>query len=327
MRSMQTQRDAHAPGSGRARPARSIWTAALTGSLLALSGCSLSPMAKHAVAFHDATRVVIDSSEDAYAQANRLHHDVMIGRAVADYDKNPQWSPYTDVKPLLTPDQLDARITVLEGLKMYAGTLVELTAGKPNPALSAAAAGVGSNVKDLSGTITKTFGGTAMDDTAGKAVSTATDALGQFLIHYMTQKSLKEVTRTMSPTVTSLCALLNSDVTVLRRQADVDYQTLLTDDDRLIRRTTVDPFTHREQVERLIDLAAQSKGNDELLAKLQTALHTLDIAHQALAAAAQGGDPDGIGQKITDLSAAGESLAIFYQSLSATKAANAGGKE
>lgn len=296
----------------------------VAGMLLWLSGCSLSPIARHAVAFHEATRVVIDSSEDAYAQANRLHHEVMVAKAVTDYDKNTQWSPYTDVKPLLTPDQLDARIKVLDGLKVYSATLVDLTAGKPNPALDAAAAGVGSNVKDLSGTIASKFGGTAMDDTAGKAVGVAVDALGQFLITYRTQNSLKLVTQTMAPTVTTLCGLVNSDVAVLRRQADVEYQTLITDDDQLIRHATVDPFTHREQVGRLIDLAAQQKANDELLQKLQAAVHSLDAAHQALAAAAQGKDPEGVKQKIADLSAAGQSLATFYKSLSATEATSAG---
>jgi len=37
---------------------------------------------------------------------------------------------------------------------------------------------------------------------------------------------------------------------------------------------------HREEVGRLIELAAQQKANDDLLAKLQTALSTLALTHQ-----------------------------------------------
>ena len=318
---MQRNRSAHAPVYGRTEYLRLLSSVGLTAVLLVSAGCSVSPMAKHTVAFNQATRVVIDSSEDAYVEANRLHHAVMVSRAVADYDKNQSWSPYDDVKPLLTPAQLDARIKVLDGLKAYSETLVDLTHPKENAALDAAAAGIGSNVKGLNGTIATNFGGPTMSDTSANVVSTAVNALGQFLIDRATAKSLKDVTQTMNPTVTALCELLNNDITILRRQADVDYQMMITSDDQMIRHATVDPFTHREQVGRLIDLAAESKANDELLKKLQTALHTLDLTHQALAAAAQGNNPESIKQKITDLSAAGQSLATFYKSLSATPAA------
>lgn len=66
-------------------------------------GCSLSPLSKHTVAFSNATGTVIDNSEDAYRAAIKLRHDEQVAVAVYAYDKDPNWSPYKDMKPLLTP--------------------------------------------------------------------------------------------------------------------------------------------------------------------------------------------------------------------------------
>ncbi len=77
--------------------------------------------------------------------------------SVYAYDKDPAWSPYKDLTPLLTPAQLDARIKVLEGLKAYADTLVDLTSGKPSPDLENAAEGVGTNLQGLNQNVATEF--------------------------------------------------------------------------------------------------------------------------------------------------------------------------
>jgi hypothetical protein len=156
-----------------------------------------------------------------------------------------------------------------------------------------------------------------MSAAEANGVSTAVRALGDYLIARRVKGSLPKVTQDMNPVIKKLCELLNSDITALRRQADVDYQTLIEQEDQFIRHpaTPLDPVEHRNEIGKLIKLANQQKANDELLAKLQVALHTLDLTHQALAAAAQGNDPETIKEKLADLEAAGQSLASFYSSL------------
>jgi hypothetical protein len=296
--------------------------ATVTLSVLA-TGCSLTPLAKHTAAFSTAATLVINSSEDAYRGANQLRQDEQVAAAVSDYDKNPKWSPYTDTKPLLTTEQLNARITVLDGLKAYAASLVQITGSQSSNDLDTAAAGVGSNLESLSSTVATDLKSSVpnapvMSAEEANAVSTAVRALGDYLIARKVKGSLPKVTQDMNPNVKTLCELLDSDIVSLRRQADVDYQTLITDQDQFIRHpaTPLDPVEHRHEIGKLITLAAQQKANDDLLAKLQVALHTLELTHQALAAAAQGNDPESIKQKIADLEAAGQSLASFYGSLS-----------
>lgn len=298
-----------------------------TTSVLALGiltvGCSLSPLAKHSAAFSTAATLVIDSSENAYRAANQLRQQEQVAAAVSDYDKNPRWSPYTDTKPLLTPEQLNARIAVLDGLKAYAASLVQITGSQSSKDLNTAASGVGSNLKSLSSTVATDLKSSVpnapvMTAEEANGVSTALRALGDYLIARKVKGSLPKVTQDMNANVKTLCELLNSDIVILRRQADVDYQTLIADQDQFIRHpaTPLDPVEHRDEIGKLITWAAQQKANDDLLAKLQAALHTLALTHQALAAAAQGNDPESIKQKIADLEAAGQSLATYYSSLS-----------
>jgi hypothetical protein len=293
----------------------------LTFSVLA-TGCSLTPLAKHTAAFSIAAGQVINSSEDAYRAANQLRQEEQVAAAVRDYDTNPKWSPYTDTKPLLTTEQLNARITVLDGLKAYADSLVQITGSQSSKDLNSAAAGVGSNLKALSSTAATDLKNSVpnapvMSAAEANGVSTAVRALGDYLIARRVKGSLPKVTQDMNPVIKKLCELLNSDITALRRQADVDYQTLIEQEDQFIRHpaTPLDPVEHRNEIGKLIKLANQQKANDELLAKLQVALHTLDLTHQALAAAAQGNDPETIKEKLADLEAAGQSLASFYSSL------------
>lgn len=293
---------------------------ALAFSILA-TGC-LSPLAKHATAFSAATATVIDGSEDAYRAAMRLRLQEQALASVYAYDKDPTWSPYKDLSPLLTPAQLDARIKVLDGLKTYADTLVDLTSGKPSADLENAAEGVGTNLQGLNQTVATDFS-TAIPNipvmTAAQSnqVSTAVLALAEYLISRKVKSSLPKVTQDMNPNVQALCELLNSDIVILRRQADVDYQTQITQLDQSIRHegTAVSPYERRQEIRTLIALADQQKANDDLLAKLQMALHTLAMTHQALAAAVQGNNPESISRRIAELAAAGHDLNVYYKSL------------
>jgi len=300
-------------------------TCALAVCFLA-AGCGLSPLNKHATAFSSAAGLVVDNSEDAYRAAIALRNKEQAAAAVYNYDKNPTWSPYKDTKPLLTPDQLAARIEVLDGLKAYAATLVDLTSTKPSDETEDAAAAAGANLLSLNQSVatalaTEVPNAPVMSASNANAASTAILALAEYLKARKVKGSLPKVTQDMNTSVQTLCELLNSDINVLRHQADVDYQTLVTDLDLSIRHegTTVTPYEHRLEVATLIELANQQKANDELLAKLQAALHTLELTHQALAAAAQGNNPESISQKIAELQAAGKDLNAYYKSLSATQ--------
>ena len=288
---------------------------------LLTTGCALGPVAKNAAAFSQATTLVVSSSEDAFRGAVKLRHDEQVTAAVASYDTKANWNPTTEFDPLLTTDQLDARINALEALKAYALSLQQLT-GKPSAAdtqaLQTAAAGIGANLITFTQALqTSGVAAPVPSQPVANGISTAVLALAQYLANLKVKHALPQITHDMDPNIQALCTYLTSDLTTLRRQADVDYTSLLTTQDQFIRnaKPPLPALDHQQQVASLLDLAAQQKSNDQLLAKLQASLTTLAAAHQALAAAAQSKDPQPLSDKLAALVAAGQDLAAFYQSL------------
>jgi hypothetical protein len=301
---------------------RGLYIAAATVAIsLSATGC-LSPLTKQAAAFSSAAGAVIDGSEDAYAAANHLRLEEQAAAAVYDYDKNSAWSPYKDFKPLLTPEQLDARVKVLEGLKAYAESLVDLTSSKGSKDLGTAAQAAGTSLQGLNQTVASDLSTAipnvpVMSTAEANGASTAILALAQYLIARKVKATLPRITQGMDPTIQALCELLNSDIVILRRQADVDYQTLILRQNQSIQHegAAVSPYERREEIGSLVVLAAQQRANDDLLAKLQTALQTLATTHHALAAAVQGNNQESISEQIARLEAAGKDLSNYYKSL------------
>lgn len=290
-----------------------------------ITGCSLTPLAKHTVAFSQASDIVVTHSKDAYRAANRLRQREQIAAAVYAYGKDPHWSPYNDIRPLLTSDQLDARIKVLDGLKSYADSLVQLTVKQSNSdsdALNTAAAGVGSNLKTLSQTVSTDLGTalpgvSALTTSQVNVISTAVLGLGEYLQRRKVKGALPEITKDMNPQVQILCNLLQADVKVLRRQADVDYTNLVETQNQFIQKegSSLSPIQKRDEIGKLVGIATEQKANDDLLQKLQDAIAKLAETHGALAVAAQNDDSEALSQKIAELAAAGQELGNFYRSL------------
>ncbi len=311
-----------APGRGVPGWRLSLYLAGATLCAL-LAGCALTPMAKHAQAFNVATASVISNSEDAYRAANDLREKEQMEAAVYSYNYGAEtdlnFDPHKDFKPMFTPDELAARITVLEGLQAYSDSLVALT-GKPtaeeSAALDAAAAGVGTNLMGLSTTLNTKFPAVpAISGNQGALISTAMNALGKYLQVRVVKKSLPVVTGEMNDTVKTLCGLLEADVQVMRTQADSDYTSLILTENQFVLHNKLDAVEKRNEVEKLMRVVREQKANDRMLAALNTAVVKLRLTHQALAAAAQGNNPGSLKETIAELQAAGKELSTYYKSL------------
>jgi hypothetical protein len=305
---------------------RHLWLALALGAF-GLTGCPATPgpLSKHANAFAAATVIVVNGASDAYTKANTLHDDAEMSLAVLDYDKNPSWNPSDYVKPLLSPEQLEARLTILNGLKTYAQTVADLASGGSKTDLNKAAADVGTNLQELSKSVASSLstsipGAAPLSDTEKNAISTALVGLGTFLAERRVEKSLPKVIEDSDSEVSELCKILDSDITILRRQADVDYGRVIMAEDQFIRHagTSLNASDRRAEIRKIPEFVLEQQQNDELLAKLQKTIQSLSLTHHAFAAAAQGNNPESVSQYISDLSAEGQSLAAYYQSLSST---------
>ena len=290
-----------------------------------LLGCPTStrPLSRDANAFSAATILVVNGASDAYRTANELHDTAELSIAAVEYDRKPAWNPNDYVKPLLTQEQLDARIRILRGLKSYAETVADLAGGGKEKPLNDAAAQVGNNLQDLSNNIPEALstsipGAGPISDTTRNVVSTALVALGRFLQERKVAGSLPQVIADNDKNVSELCKYLDSDITILRRQANVDYGRVMTAQDQYIRHEGKDMTAaeRRAEIQKLPEFVLEQRRNDELLAKLQRTIQKLAETHHAFATAAQLHNPESLHQYILDLSAEGQSLADYYQSLS-----------
>lgn len=295
--------------------------------VFALTGCSLGPLAKHTAAFSTATTTLVDRSNSAYRAAETLHDDAEGYQAVAHFDRNPPYDPYKDTKPLITEDGLAVRAAVLDGIKTYAQRLAELANGVKSDQLDAAAAGVGSRLQTLSSSLSTQIAASTgatnkltMTDTESKAVSTAADALGRFLIARKLKHELMPVIRENRDNITALCVLLQKDVEVLRNQSGLDYEIMVQDQDSFIRHSTsLSPLDRRAEILKLPRLVASQRATDAILAQLGKLIVAYNLTYQALAAEAQGNNPVSLQARIAELTALAQDLATFYSNLPASK--------
>jgi hypothetical protein len=152
---------------------------------------------------------------------------------------------------------------------------------------------------------------------AQKGITLALNALGQFLIERTIDKELPQKVEAMDPTVEALCNLLENDVNVLQEQEKLDSNDVIDRQTAFARDTKLDPEERRTEFLKLPEMAREQRANSRKLADLRGAILQLYLTHHALAAAAQGNNPESFKQKLLDLEPAGESLGKLYASLAA----------
>ncbi|HEY6414162.1 MAG TPA: hypothetical protein VIX42_10770 [Edaphobacter sp.] len=291
--------------------------------LLFFGGCSVSPLAKHTAEFSIATNAVVDSSESAYRAAVRLHDDEQLSAAVQKYDANQPWDPHS-IKHLIDARGLDARTDILDGLKTYAHTLADLTNGEHSESLDAAASSVGANLKKMSAAFnpdsTDPPSGFSITPAQANAASTALKALGDFLASQKVKSGVPKIIRDMDPQIAVLSNLLDSDITILRRQSGDDYEQLLMQQDSFIRKSGHDlsPIERRAEIKKLGQIILRKEATDDMLHQLQITIKSLAETHHALAAAAQSKDSAALSERIAELLATANRLNHFYDSLPTT---------
>ena len=342
-------------GTGFCLP--SAWLATL---LLActpvVTGC-LSPLAKHSTALANATAPVVDQAAAAYSSANTIHFMRTDYDAIAEFDlSSPVYNPRS-TRPLMSDQEIKARLAVLAAFQAYVQSLVAITNGTDTPETQAAAKSAGASLANFGNTlapaIESTFGiavatasttqttvttgaaGTTTSATTSSStpinpitpaiqngVSTALSAFEQFLINKKVKKQLPVVVISMDPHVKLLCELLESDINILKGLEDRDYNYVINQETLFIRESSglqsvskLDPEGRRGMIMRLPALAREQQASDQQLTLLGAAVARLYLTHHALAAAAQGNDPESLKQKLGDLEAVGENLGRFYSSL------------
>jgi len=327
-------------------------TAVIFSSLLLITGC-LSSLNKRATALAAATAPVVDQAAAAFNSASTIHNMRVDYDAVAQFDAaTPVYNPRT-IQPLMSDKDIRVRLAVLAAFQEYVKSVVAITNGTDSPALQAAAKSAGENLSNLGNalapsvesalgiasaaasttptTVTTTSGSTttttsstsstaapAITPTVQNGISTALDALAQFLINRKIGKKLPPIILAMDPRVKTLCDLLESDISILKDQESRDYDFIIDQQTLFLREPSnkLDPEQRREQIMKLPEIVRQEKASTQRLTQLSAAVDRLEVTHHALAIEAKGNNPESLKSKLGDLEAAGSDLGNLYSSLS-----------
>jgi mannitol-1-phosphate/altronate dehydrogenase len=307
-------------------------------------------MSKHSAALSEATAPVVDQAAAAYAAAQAIHDERENYDAVAKFDDQTNVYNPRKVAPLLSASDLGVRVQVLAGLQCYSQLLVEITNGTTSKALDDASKSIGNNLTAIANneqaaitgalglasptststsTSTTTTGGVSTTSTtstttpaalvspgARNAIGTAFNALGQFLVGRTIKKDLPQQIVKMDPTVQALCQLLTKEIDLLRDQEHRDFEYMIEQQTIFIRvNDKLTPQQKRDEIMKLPGMARREQTADDQLVKLRAAIVRLSLTHTALAADAQGNNPESLKSKLGELVTAGEGLATFYSSL------------
>ncbi len=309
-------------------------------SLMA-TGCVPKQLPKQVTLLSNATAPVIDQASEAYHTAQAIHAQRVNFDAAADFDKTnvfipgsiQEWPPDKDIQ---------IRLDVLMAFQLYVKQLAAITDATDSKPLDDASKSLGTNLTSLgnalapaaesalgvtpapastSATTTTATASTPpplISATAQAGISTAFNALGKFLIYRAVSKDLPPQIEAMDPHVQSLCELLAKDIGYIQSQEKLDSDDIIDKQTDFIRNSKLDPEERRIEFMKLPEMARRQRINNQKLTALHAAIVHLELAHHALAAAAQGNNPETFTQKLGDLVVVGEDLGNFYTSLSSS---------
>ncbi|MGB6691862.1 MAG: hypothetical protein WBE76_28810 [Terracidiphilus sp.] len=289
----------------------------------------MSSLQKHTTALSTATAPVVDGAASAYQAANTIHEKRTDYDAIAEFDKtDPVYNPRI-LHPLLTEQSIDIRLAVLKAFQCYVETLVEITSGTESPALDDASKSVGASLAGLGNTLlpagstsattaaTSSQPSLAISQDTQNVLATGANALGQFLVYRAIRNDLPQKVKDMDPQVQALCKLLADEVDLLHDAETKDFDSILDRETLFLRdpNSKLSSEERREAIMRLPELAREQREADLQLTQLKTAIVRLALTHHALAADAQGNNPESLKSKLGDLEAVGKNLGKFKSSL------------
>ncbi len=230
---------------------------------------------------------------------------------------------FNQIKPLITPEGLKTRTKILDGLKLYAQSLADVTAGVDSPALKSAAKSTAGDLEGLGATINSEDGasktGLKLSKEVADGAATALLALGDSLVAKKANAALPAITTQMDPHIAALCDVLTSDIVILRRESSKDYEDLVRQQWTFItiNKTKLSPLELRDEIDKLPTYRNDEQSTDDKLSALEGAIKKLKTAHHDLMDPANGKNAETLRDKMADFEEAGSNLGSFYQSLSA----------
>lgn len=288
-------------------------------------GCATDAQ-KEVTAFANATKTATNNVASAFQVVETKHYQAQANALVLNYPKSG-YEPGS-IKPFLTQEQINSRLTVLKSVQLYAQKLAEVMSDKQLNEFD-------EDTKEFGAALLKLNKNTVLAEAKLQnqdleILATAVNAIGRWFIEYKREKAIASITLEMQPKIKAICDLLSKDIGKppndqhvggdgLRNQLWIDYVKILRDQDALLQKeqTRMDFATWRDEIAKLPALELEYQSADHTLEATQATLKKLAETHGKLYQAFQknGYELNSLIQQLIDEAEHTES---FYEELKKT---------
>jgi hypothetical protein len=290
---------------------------AVTVSLVAASGCAISPLATRTAAFSSAATATIAQTTNAYQLVNQAYSDAQMATLVATYDTTG-FDP-SKLQPFLPAKDLAVRTQVLNGLQQYATLLAEVSGNQPITDLETQATAVGASLGKLQQDDFKSF---KISSTDQNVAVTAVAALGSVLIEHERSRALPGILDKMNAPIQQICTILQSDIGAegkpgLASAVHRQYDNQIDAEQKFIRdhAASMTADQKRIEIETLPKLVLAQQQSDQALAATSKSLAALAAAHAALTATKSQKDAPAFKLELSEMVQDAQAVNSFYSSL------------
>ena len=292
---------------------------------IGITGC-FSSLQKHGTALANAIAPVVQTAKPTYQEANQVHEMWQDYDAAYNFDLTSGVYNPRSIKPFLSDKDIQTRLAVLTAFQVYVQSINDIMNGVRSPQLDSAAQSAGSGISAVSASLAPTIEAVVSHQPAAttspitpevtNGISTAANALGQFLVSKKIKRELPAAIISTDKPVQTLCTLLVADLDVIQDQEKREYDQIINRQTLFIAKNpNLDPEERRMEIMKLPGIVRKEDLDAKQLTSLKTSIEKLALTHHAIAADAQGNNPESLRAKLNDLASAGSGLGAYYSSL------------
>jgi hypothetical protein len=282
---------------------------------LVMAGCVSPNAATQIKNFSNAVTLTTSNSVQAYDLMEQEHFDAQFSEAVLNY-AGTHFEPAFPA--LLTPDELQVRLNVLNALKLYAARLSTLMGNPTLTNLDQDTTKLGQSLHALNTNLVRSAFVKVTDVSSNdvQVFTAAVNFLGNWLITRKEQSEAKIAISAMQKRVPDICLVLEKDLVFVHNQVTNDFTQTSRHTDLYLQKSynDLDPIQRRAELERLVALNVAMKKADAALTMTQSSIGKMESAHQALDQAFSK-DTSNISSLIGEASGEAQRVAAYYNSL------------
>src|SRR5882672_1581751 len=296
------------------------WCASVAVQLMLL-GCATDQAALRIGAFATGVGTCTDNVSQAFIEVEDVHSRAQTSGAIITF-QTMQCDP-DSIKPFLDPQEVEARMTILAGLKLYAEKLSEVMGNSQLDKFDEQTKAFGESLKKLNASdALKQHGLPHVSEKDLDIFTAAVDALGRWFIDWKRSKEVKAIITDMHPHVVRICELLGKDIGSKRTDKGLRFQVYKDFSDLIRNRSDwiwkdikkFDAIQKRDEIAALVQLIRDRQTADRTLEGTYKVLSKLQETHQQLGKAFEDEAPN-LEDRIRELVGEGKRISEYYKQL------------